>query len=303
MHAFLEADMGEKPALRPKAAIGPALCAIAGAILADARAAIGDPERSSADAVHEFRRAMKQWRALMRLIEPSVEDAGRLRREARDHARALASARDGQSALNALDDLVDNGLTLSARSVASIRGRLEALRASEERSVLTAAVREAIIGWLDAAAAAVAAWQLDALHFNAVAAGLTAGYRAARRLAAAAADWPQAGGAELHELRRRVVDHRYQMDIVEPLWPRFARMWTEEAERLRDRLGRFQDLEVLERLAGPHQPLAPWRSRLTPPCTDRKAELSRRAARIASRLFAERPKAFRRRLETLWANG
>ena len=32
-------------------------------------------------------------------------------------------------------------------------------------------------------------------------------------------------------------------------------------------------------------------------------ELAHRAARIAHRLFAERPKAFRHRLETLWEHG
>ena len=301
MHAFLEAHMDAKPALQPKAAIGSSLRASAGAVLAAARTPIADPERPSRDAVHEFRRSMKQWRALMRLIEPMVADATRLRHEARDRARALASARDGQSALNALDDLAKHGLTLSERTVASIGGRLEALRASEERSVLAAAAREGILAWLDTAAETVEGWPLETVHFSDVAAGLTAGYRAARRLAAA--QWPEASGADMHELRRRVVDHRYQMDLVEPLWPRFARMWTEEAERLRDRLGRFQDLEVLERLAGPHQPLAPWRSRLTPPCTEQKTKLSRRAARLAARLFAERPKAFRRRLETLWEVG
>jgi hypothetical protein len=100
-----------------------------------------------------------------------------------------------------------------------------------------------------------------------------------------------------------VVEHRYQMELIEPLWPRFGRMWTEEAERLRDRLGHCQDLEVLERLAGPHQPLAHWRSRLTVPCNDRKTELAQRAARIASRLFAEQPKSFRRRLKALWDRG
>jgi CHAD domain-containing protein len=38
----------------------------------DARTTIIDPERSSADAVHELRRSMKQWRALLRLLEPVV---------------------------------------------------------------------------------------------------------------------------------------------------------------------------------------------------------------------------------------
>jgi len=301
MHASLEAHMGDKPLLRPNAPVGPAVRAIAGGILAKARAAIGDVERPPEDVVHEFRRTMKQWRALMRLLEPSLADARRLRFEARDHARALATARDGQSALNALDDLVKRNIALSERSIATIRGRLEALRDSEERSVLTPALRDGIIAWLDTTAAMVAGWDLAALDVNALVAGLTAGYRAARTLIPA--DWSQATPAERHQLRQRVVEHRYQMDLVEPLWPRFGRLWTEEAERLRDRLGRCQDLEILERLTGPHQPLAHWRSRLMPPCNERKADLSHRAARLAARLFAERPKAFRRRLETLWYHG
>jgi hypothetical protein len=107
----------------------------------------------------------------------------------------------------------------------------------------------------------------------------------------------------MHELRQRVVDHRYQIDLVEPLWPRHSRMWTDEAERLRDRLGRCQDIEILRRLTEPHQPLAHWRSRLTPACTERTLDLSQRAATIAHRLFAEKPRAFRHRLETLWQKG
>src|SRR5580658_5005626 len=90
MHAFLEAEMGDKPALQPKAAIGPAVRAIARDILAGARAAVVDPERPSGDAVHDFRRAIKQWRALMRLLEPFIPNATGLRRGAREHARSLA---------------------------------------------------------------------------------------------------------------------------------------------------------------------------------------------------------------------
>ena len=301
MHASLEAHMGDIPLLRPKTPIGPAVRAIAEGILSKARTAIGDVERPSEDIVHEFRRTMKEWRALMRLIEPSLADAQRLRHEARDHARTLATARDGQSALNAFDDLVKHNIALSERSIASIRSRLKKVRDSEERAVLTPALRQSILNWLDATTTIVAGWNLAAIDFAAFADGLAAGYRAARALVPA--EWAQASAAERHQLRQRVVVHRYQMDLVEPLWPRFGRMWTDEAERLRDRLGRCQDIEVLERLAGPHQPLAHWRSRLMPPCNERKAELSRRAARLAARLFAERPKAFRHRLEALWRHG
>jgi CHAD domain-containing protein len=294
MHAFLEADMGDKPALQPRAAIGPAVRAIAARILLRARAALTDPELSSQDAVHEFRRTMKQWRALMRLLAPFIPDAPRWRIEARDHARSLSHARDGSAALNAFDDLAAKGLPLSARSIATVHSRLEALRAGEEHAVLTPELREAIIRWLDTAAGAIEMWPLDPFYFSAIAARLTAGYRAARQHMPD--DWSDVGAEELHDLRRRVVDHRYQMELIEPLWPRFGRMWTDEAERVRDRLGKCQDLAVLERLMGLHQPLAHWRSRLAPACTERQAALSQRAGRIARRLFVEKPKAFRHRL-------
>jgi CHAD domain-containing protein len=192
-------------------------------------------------------------------------------------------------------------MALSARSIATVRSRIEAIRGSEEQEVLTPELREAIIAWLDATTAAIELWPLDPFEFSAIAARLTTGYRAARRCIPA--DWGQASAEDLHHLRQRVVDHRYQMELIEPLWPRHGRMWTEEAERLRDRLGRCQDLEILKRLTGPHQPLAHWRSRLTPACAERTTELAHRAARIALRLFAERPKAFRHRLETLWEQG
>jgi CHAD domain-containing protein len=290
--------MVDKPALQPRAAIGPAVRAIAGHILETARTAIADPERSNQDAVHDFRRTIKQWRALMRLLQPFIPDAVRLRQDAREHARSLSRARDGQSALNAFDDLLKKGMVLSERTTETIRARIEAIRGNEEQAVLTPELRDAIIAWLDATTSAIESWPLDPFDFSSIAERLAAGYRAARQ--AIPHDWAQASAEDLHHLRQRVVDHRYQMELVEPLWPRQGRMWTEEAERLRDRLGRCQDLEILKRLTGPHQPLAHWRSRLTPACAERTTELSHRAARIALRLFAERPKAFRHRLEALW---
>src|SRR5262249_52066612 len=77
--------MQEKPALRPSVAVGEALRGVAGDILAEARAAIEDPAKSDAEAVHDFRRAMKRWRALLRLVEPFLgEEARGLRGGGRD---------------------------------------------------------------------------------------------------------------------------------------------------------------------------------------------------------------------------
>jgi hypothetical protein len=242
---------------------------------------------------------MKQWRALMRLLAPFIPDAARWRHEARDHARSLSHARDRAAALNAFDNLLEKGhLVLSARSTATIRDRIEALRGSEEQAVLTPALRDGILAWLDTAAAGIELWPLDPFDFSSIAAELASSYRSARKHIPS--DWSLASADDLHVLRQRVVEMRYQMELIEPLWPRFGRMWTDEAERLRGRLGQCQDLEVLRALTAPHQPLAHWRSRLTPACTERSAELAQRAARIAHRLFAEKPKGFRQRVVTLW---
>ena len=129
--------------------------------------------------------------------------------------------------------------------------------------------------------------------------GLISTYRRARQLVPD--DWPNAEAEHLHDLRRRVVEHRHQMDLIEPLWPRLGKVWAEEAQRLRNRLGACQDLAMLTNFTAPHQPLAHWRSRLTPLIEDRRGAHLKSAARLAGRLFAEKPKAFRRRISALWS--
>jgi len=301
-HFHRNFHMNEKPALQPGLAVGEALRAVARDILAEARAAIEDPANSDAVAVHEFRRAMKRWRALLRLLEPFLENDGRrLRIEARDLARSLGGARDAQSALDALDDLAKHGPTLSARSLATLRGRIEALRQTAETDVLTPDMRLNLTRTLAQAGNAVERWPLHILTFAEVADRLTRGFREARR--ALPRTWSDTDPEDLHELRKRIVNHRYQMEVVAPLWPRFGRMWVGEAQRLRDRLGRHQDLTLLTQLAQPRQALAPWRSRLTPAITERMAAHVAAARRIASRLFVEKPGAFRRRLDVIWEMG
>ena len=289
--------MSDKPALRPDVAVGEALCAVARDILSDARAAL--EARSDAEAVHEFRRQMKRWRAFLRLIDPFLgEDGRRLRTEARDLARALGGARDAQSALDALGDIGGHRLEVSERSLNTLRKRIEAIRAAAEATILTGDMRVRLVRAIDDAGAAVEQWPLHGLTFAEIAERLARGYRAARR--AQPPSWPEAAAETLHELRKRIVDQRYQMELLAQLWPRFGKMWLGETQRLRNRLGKHQDLLVLERLAGPHQPLAYWRARLAPAIKRRRAAHVGAARRIATRLLVEKPSAFRRRLDAMW---
>src|SRR5260221_12722780 len=86
--------MQEKPALRPSVAVGEALRGVARDILAEARAAIEDSTKSDADAVHDFPRAMKRWRALLRLVEPFLgEEARRGRCQTRRRSPRVSRGR------------------------------------------------------------------------------------------------------------------------------------------------------------------------------------------------------------------
>jgi len=294
--------MDDRPALRLDVAVGEALRGVAREVLAEARTAITDPARTEADAVHDFRRAMKHWRAFLRLLEPFVgQEARALRDEARDLAHALTGARNAQSALDALNDLAKHGLALTPRSLATLRRRIEDIRRTAETTLLDADMRLRLSSALDRAETMVERWPLHLLVFDNVADGLTRFYRSARGLIPD--DWAAADAEDLHELRKLVVIHRYQMDLVEPLWPRFGRMWTGEAQRLRDRLGRHQDMLMLESLTGPHQPLVRWRSRLAAAITERRAAHVAGAKRLAERLFVEKPNSFRRRLDAMWRTG
>ena len=281
---------------------GDGLAAAARSIIADARQALSDPEVSDPEAVHNVRKALKRWRALMRLLAHGIgEPADQMRAEARELMRALTGARDAQSALDALDDLKKSDVPFSPTSTETIRGRLTEIRDAAEKTSFTKDMRERLARYLDYATLSLERWPLHAIDFDTIVDGLISTYRRARQLIPD--DWRSVEPEHLHDLRRRVVEHRHQMDLFEPLWPRLGKVWAEEAQRLRNQLGACQDLAVLSNFTEPHQPLAPWRSRLTPVIEARRAAHLKNAARLSGRLFAEKPKAFRRRIAALWSAG
>ena len=285
---------------RGGSSFGDGLAAAARSIIADGRRALTDPELSAPEAVHEVRKALKRWRALLRLLgRPLGEQADQMRSEARELMRGIAGARDAQSALDALSDLRKADLPLSPTSVETIRARLTERRDAAEAKAFTKTMRDRLSRYFDYATLSLERWPLKAIDFDTVTDGLTATYRRARQLLPDS--WPDAEAEHLHDLRRRVVEHRHQMDLVEPLWPRLGKVWAEEAQRLRNRLGSCQDLAVLTELTTPHQLLAPWRSRLAPLIAARRGAHLKTAQRLAGRLFAEKPKAFRQRIAALWS--
>lgn len=285
---------------RGGSSFGDGLAAAARSIIADGRRALTDPELSAPEAVHEVRKALKRWRALLRLLDkPLGDQVDQMRSEARELMRGIAGARDAQSALDALSDLRKVDLPFSATSIETIRTRLTEKRDAAEAKAFTKAMRDRLSRYFDYATLSLERWPLKAIDFDTATDALTSTYRRARQLLPDS--WSDAEAEHLHDLRRRVVEHRHQMDLIEPLWPRLGKVWGEEAQRLRNRLGSCQDLAVLTEFTTPHQLLAPWRSRLVPLIAARRGAHLKTAQSLAGRLFAEKPKAFRQRISALWS--
>src|SRR4029077_5696367 len=159
---------------------GDGLAAAALAIIADGRQALIDPELTGPEAVHEVRKTLKRWRALLRLLaRPLGEQADQLRSEARELMRGIADARDVQSALDALSDVRKTDLPFSATSIETIRTHLTEKRDAAEARAFTKSMRDRLARYFDYATLSLERWPLEAIDFDTVTDGLTSTYRRA----------------------------------------------------------------------------------------------------------------------------
>ena len=264
--------------------------------LAEAATAVEPGRFSDEVAIHEFRKAMKRHRALLRLTAPlRGESATAERRRAGDIARQLAGARDLTAALDGLTDLTRKRM-LRAELATPVRAAIEAEREHAHTAQLDATTRAEIVAFEEQARAeAVHLGEAD-FPMRALIDGLARGYRA--MIKAAPADWSVVPSESLHALRKAVVIHRYQMELARPLWPRHIELWIDEAQKLRDRLGAHQDLEALARFVADRPALLDRRqhARLLTALRLRQRQHIVAAEQQFARLGAERPSAFADRL-------
>ncbi len=188
----------------------------------------GDPT----EMVHDVRKALKDYRALLRLI-PTAE-AKAARTAASQIARTLSAARDLKAAQDALEALRDARLIGRAEATAAA-----GLLAAEIPPDAALPERDTVSAFLETARAALADGLAAAAREADVLAGIAKGYRRARK----SPDWSLP--VAIHELRKRVVIHRYQMSFIAAFAGTGAGR-ARKAQRLRDVLGLHQDIEALK---------------------------------------------------------
>lgn len=281
--------------------LGEALRAVAVAQLDNAVTALDERwSASPAQAVHSARKSVKKTRALLRLARPALDPA-LYRREnlaLRDAAAVLASNRDA-------DVMVATTAKLAKRYVGHVpAATFEALttafaaRAVEQRtSADGAGPRAEAIAALSAARERAADWPLEAVRRKTLVAAIARSYARGRAaFAAVAADDGEDAEAS-HEWRKRVKDLWYQQRLVAPAWPAILEAQAEAAHVLSELLGDDHDLAVLAaELRRGEIPAAADLAPVVEIVAHRHDELRQEALRLGARVYAERPKAFERRL-------
>jgi len=264
---------------------------VAAAVAAHGRSAVKELTRASAgsypEAVHEFRKHVKQMRALLRLLRPWLGDEGAdANDELRSAGHMLAGARDATVAAETLDLLADGAVP---HPWPSLKGRLAARAAAANDELRLHSERgAAAVELVGGVTRRTEKWPVDGLGPSELASALARSYRRGRRRLAEVEEAPTT--AAFHELRKRAKDLRYQVAFLAPARPRLFAAWEDELHELTDLIGDDHDLANVELAARPIGGLQGW---ALAEVADRRSDLQGRAVALGRRLYAPSPKAVR----------
>jgi CHAD domain-containing protein len=258
----------------------------------------GQTDSSSEEAVHEARKDMKKLRALVRLVRDEIGGDVYRRENARfrDAGRELAGVRDADVMLATLAHLERRYADeLGPDATGPLRQALEAHKIRTAAGARGPASAQ-VVDTLTAARSEVARWPIEEDSFDAIAGGLERVYRRGRRAFRAARAGPTT--ENLHEWRKRVKDLWYHLTILRDTWRPVMKALADEAHAVSEYLGDDHDLAVL--LASAEESAPESAAALAPLVERRRAELQADAFAISARVYAEKPRAFVRRLERWW---
>jgi CHAD domain-containing protein len=271
-----------------------------------ASAELTDPELDPAKAVHQARKRLKKLRSLLRLVHPALD------REVykcwnhrfRDLGRSLAGARDADVLLQTLDEL-EKAMRVKAAApdLSALRRELSAPSGQEagddsrDLNKRMAAVTED----LRTAHKEIIRLSIDGKRFEALGAGLQRTHARGRKALRKTRESPT--DARFHEWRKRVKDHWYHSRLLMDVWPSLMKPYAKEMKRLSDLLGDDHDLAVfrqrLRELPENTLPVSITEA-LHRGIEHRQNMLRSEAYRVGYRVYAEKSKRFRQRIESWW---
>jgi CHAD domain-containing protein len=257
------------------------------------------------EAVHAARKALKKERSLLRLCRGTLDPAERRRENeaVREAGRRLSGPRDAEVMIQALDDLADRFAGQAPkRTFNAIRRQLQAEQDPARARLLESGLTAEVADQLRAVRSRSEEWRITREGWPAVKSGLDRSYRRGRDALDRVRSQPTV--ENLHDWRKRTKDLWYHLRLLAPAAPAIVGGQAKAAHRLSDLLGDDHDLAVLrERLETVADELAVDLDPVLGLIGHRREQLQEQAVLAGERLYAEKPKAFRRRLHRYWQAG
>jgi len=260
-----------------------------------------DPKQEQGEYIHHVRTTIKRLRALLRLIRPAVgelffnQENARLRKA----GRRLAVARDAEVARETLKILSVAGEP-EKKAVAAALAGLESK--TQPGTDIGEALRE-VKADLEQTKRNLQRLQLVNGEWEVVEAGLQDVYRQSRKRMNTAL---QDGGDEaFHKWRIRVKNLFYELELLEPVWPKGMDKMTSRLAKLQDKIGLDHDIAVLKALLrktpetfGGTEAVGRIIRRL-----DGESRKLRHATEpLGEKIFAKKPRRFVRKLSRRWSD-
>jgi CHAD domain-containing protein len=254
------------------------------------------------EAIHTARKALKKQRSLLRLARVTLNRDERRQQAAmfREAARKLSGTRDADVMIEALDELAERFAgTAPQHTFAAARTRLVEQRDEERDRAARSGSVAAVAVELQAARRQVDEWHLEHSGWSGLAGGLERSYR--RGLHAFKLARTETTPVNLHDWRKRVKDLWYHLRFLEGLSEPIMSGQAKEAHHLSELLGDDHDLWVLrDTLTSMSGEIPADLEPLLGVIDHRRGQLHKEAFLLGQRLYAERPKAFLRRLHRYW---
>jgi CHAD domain-containing protein len=254
------------------------------------------------EAVHGARKAVKKERALLRMARPAMPSAQRSAENAalRDAVRGLSATRDEAVIVETFDQLAERFVgQVPEKTFSAVRERLvqpHAARAGAHGQARRAAQKLASVR------ARIDDWAIDGRGWRTVGGGLDRTYRRGRNALRRARR--ERSDASLHDARKRVKDLWYELRLLSEVCGPAVGGQAKEAHRVADLLGDDHDLAVLRsRIEALGVTVAVDIEPLLGLVDYRRGELQAEAVYLGERLYAEKPKAFVRRIRRYWRAG
>lgn len=262
------------------------------------REASGGAEQ--AEAIHGARKDLKKIRAVLRISRDGLGDKAYRaeNRRYRDAGRLLSESRDAEVKLQTLAELRERfGEDFPASQARAWAAALEADRDRVQMGGEGERVAQAMEA-ISVGEARIPDWSLAPDSWKLLEPGLDRCYRRGREALETVGS--EGGDESVHELRKRVKDLWYQQRLLVEAWPEVLGTSAEEAHRMADLLGDHHDLSVLAEDLRSREDLDAGRCASEELIARRQGELLEQALALGARLYAEKPKCFRRRMRGYW---